>query len=66
MATLGFQAPSHCKNQRQVRSQLKLRRFNGDPLRKMLAITSPSNGDGRSFIAAHLAIVYSQQGERTF
>jgi receptor protein-tyrosine kinase len=54
------------KKLREVRGKLKLRRFNGDPLRKVLVVTSPSNGDGRSFIAAHLAIVYSQQGERTF
>jgi receptor protein-tyrosine kinase len=53
------------ENLRAVRSQLMLRWFNGDPLRKVLAVTSPSNGDGRSFIAANLAIVFSQQGERT-
>ena len=53
------------ENLRAVRSQLMMRWFNGDPLRKVLAITSPSSGDGRSFIAANLAIVFSQQGERT-
>jgi receptor protein-tyrosine kinase len=53
------------ENLRAVRSQLMLRWFNGDPLRKVLAVTSPSSGDGRSFIASNLAIVFSQQGERT-
>jgi receptor protein-tyrosine kinase len=53
------------ENLRAVRSQLMLRWFNSDPLRKVLAITSPSSGDGRTFIAANLAVVFSQQGERT-
>jgi receptor protein-tyrosine kinase len=53
------------ENLRAVRSQLMLRWFNGDPLRKVLAVTSPNRGDGRSFIASNLAIVFSQQGERT-
>jgi receptor protein-tyrosine kinase len=53
------------ENLRAVRSQLMLRWYNGDPLRKVLAVTSPSSGDGRSFIASNLAIVFSQQGERT-
>jgi len=30
-----------------------------------LAIVSPGNGEGRSFIAANLAVVFSQLGERT-
>jgi receptor protein-tyrosine kinase len=53
------------ENLRAVRSQLMMRWFNGDPLRKVLAVTSPNRGDGRSFIASNLAIVFSQQGERT-
>ena len=53
------------ENLRAVRSQLTLRWFNGDPLRKVLAIVSPGTGEGRSFIAANLAIVFAQQGERT-
>jgi receptor protein-tyrosine kinase len=53
------------ENLRAVRSQLMLRWFNGDPMRKVLAVTSPNSGDGRSFIASNLAIVFSQQGERT-
>ncbi len=54
-----------CENLRAVRSQLMLRWFNTDPLRKVLAIVSPAKGDGRSFISANLAIVFAQQGQRT-
>ena len=53
------------ENLRAVRSQLMLRWFNGDPQHKILAVMSPGAGDGRSFIAANLAIVFAQQGERT-
>lgn len=50
---------------RTLRSQLMLRRFTGQPNRKMLSIISPSRGEGRSFLAANLAVVFSQLGERT-
>ena len=53
------------ENLRAVRSQLMLRWFNTDPLHKVLAVVSPSKGDGRSFIAANLSIVFAQQGQRT-
>lgn len=53
------------ENLRAVRSQLMLRWFNSDARRKVLAIVSPGLGDGRSFIAANLAIVFAQHGERT-
>jgi protein-tyrosine kinase len=53
------------ENLRAVRSQLMLRWFNTDPSRKVVALVSPGVGEGRSFIAANLAIVFSQQGERT-
>ena len=42
-----------------------LRWFDAETERKALAIVSPSHGEGRSFIAANLAIVFSQLGERT-
>jgi chain length determinant protein tyrosine kinase EpsG len=48
---------------RAIRSQLMLRWFNHQ--RKALAIVSPSNQEGRSYLAANLAIVFSQLGERT-
>ena len=53
------------ENLRAVRSQLMLRWFNTDALHKVLAIVSPCKGDGRSFVAANLAIVFAQQGQRT-
>lgn len=53
------------ENLRAIRSQIMLRWFSTNPLHKVLAVVSPGAGDGRSFIAANLAIVFSQQGERT-
>jgi protein-tyrosine kinase len=53
------------ENLRAVRSQLMLRWFNTDPARKVIAVVSANNGEGRSFTAANLAIVFAQQGERT-
>lgn len=53
------------ENLRAVRSQIMLRWFSTNPLHKVLAVVSPCQGDGRSFIAANLAVVFSQQGERT-
>jgi protein-tyrosine kinase len=48
---------------RVLRTQLSLRWF--QPLRKMLSVVSARRGDGRSYVAANLAVVYSQLGERT-
>jgi receptor protein-tyrosine kinase len=50
---------------RALRSQLMLRCLNPDIENRSLAILSPENGDGRSYIAANLAVVFSQLGERT-
>ncbi|MFL9923661.1 chain length determinant protein tyrosine kinase EpsG [Herbaspirillum lusitanum] len=50
---------------RALRSQLMLRWFDADAGHKAIAITSPARGEGRSFIAANLAVVFSQLGERT-
>ena len=49
---------------RALRSQLMLRWFDGDASRKILAIVSPDAKEGRSFIAANLAVVFAQLGER--
>jgi protein-tyrosine kinase len=49
---------------RALRAQLMLRWFN-DAARKCLAIVSPAAGEGRSYVAANLAIVFSQLGQRT-
>lgn len=50
---------------RALRSQLMLRWFTGEAERRTLAIASPARGDGRSYLAANLAVVFSQLGEHT-
>jgi chain length determinant protein tyrosine kinase EpsG len=50
---------------RALRSQLMLRWFDNDPSRKALAIISGERREGRSYIVANLAVVFSQLGERT-
>jgi len=49
---------------RALRSQLTLRWFN-DASHKAVAITSPGRREGRSWLAANLAAVFAQIGERT-
>ena len=50
---------------RGLRSQLMLRWFDPPSTNKTLAVVSPERGEGRSFIAANLAVVFSQLGEHT-
>jgi protein-tyrosine kinase len=50
---------------REIRTQLMLRWFTGDPGRKGLAILSAARKEGRSFVAANLAVLFSQLGQRT-
>ncbi|MDP3844417.1 MAG: chain length determinant protein tyrosine kinase EpsG [Oxalobacteraceae bacterium] len=50
---------------RALRSQLMLRWFDSAEKHTSLAITSPERNEGRSFLAANLAVVFSQLGERT-
>lgn len=50
---------------RGLRSQLMLNWLNGGGGRKSLAIASPGRGDGRSFVAANLAVLFAQMGART-
>jgi protein-tyrosine kinase len=50
---------------RGLRSQLMLRWFDTEADRKGLSIVSASQKEGRSYIAANLAIVFSQLGKRT-
>ncbi|MDR1661702.1 MAG: chain length determinant protein tyrosine kinase EpsG [Azoarcus sp.] len=49
---------------RAVRSQLMRRWFDADNERQALAIVSPDQDEGRSWIAANLAVVFSQLGAR--
>jgi protein-tyrosine kinase len=50
---------------RAVRTQLLIRWFNPEAGRRTLAVASPCAREGRSFIAANLAVVFSQLGQRT-
>jgi chain length determinant protein tyrosine kinase EpsG len=50
---------------RGVRTQLLIRWYNPEAGRRTLAIASPGAREGRSFIAANLAVVFSQLGQRT-
>jgi protein-tyrosine kinase len=50
---------------RGLRSQLVLRWFDSQPANNALAIISAERHEGRSFIAANLAVVFAQLGERT-
>jgi chain length determinant protein tyrosine kinase EpsG len=50
---------------RAVRSQLMLRWFDKSEHRQTMAIVGPSRNDGRSYLAANLAVVFAQLGERT-
>jgi protein-tyrosine kinase len=49
---------------RSIRSQL-IRRFEQDTQRRALAVVSADGGDGKTFVAANLAIAFSQLGRRT-
>lgn len=50
---------------RSLRSQLMLRWFENDDRQQALAVVSPGTGEGRSYIAANLAVLFSQLGKRT-
>ncbi len=50
---------------RALRSQLMLRWFENDERQAALAVVSPGHGEGRSYIAANLAILFAQLGKRT-
>jgi protein-tyrosine kinase len=50
---------------RALRSQLMMRWFDHDPARRSLAVISAARREGRSFIAANLAVLFSQLSKRT-
>jgi protein-tyrosine kinase len=50
---------------RALRSQLMLRWFENDARQGALAVVSPGSGEGRSWLAANLAVLFSQLGKRT-
>lgn len=50
---------------RALRTQLLIRWTNAGVRHRVLAIVSPGPGEGRSYLAANLAVAFSQLGERT-
>ena len=60
-------APFHPRTEemRALRTQLLIRWYNPDAGRNALVITSPDAVEGRSYVAANLAVVFSQLGART-
>ena len=60
-------APFHPRTEemRALRTQLLIRWYNPEQGRKSLVVASPESGEGRSYVAANLAIVFSQLGART-
>ena len=50
---------------RALRSQLQLRWFDERGTRTSLAVVGTSRGEGRSYLAANLAVTFAQLGERT-
>lgn len=50
---------------RALRTQLMIRWINAEVRHRVLAIVSPGSTEGRSYLAANLAVVFSQLGERT-
>jgi protein-tyrosine kinase len=56
---------SRVESLRALRNQLLWRWFETGEERRLLAVTSGARGEGRSFLAANLAVVFSQQGQRT-
>lgn len=60
-------APFHPRTEemRALRTQLLIRWYNPEQGRKSLVVASPERAEGRSYVAANLAIVFSQLGART-
>jgi protein-tyrosine kinase len=50
---------------RALRMQLLIRWSNDPAKHRTLAIVSPDSGEGRSYVAANLAVAFAQLGERT-
>jgi len=50
---------------RELRAQLTLRWLDSQAGGRAFAVVSPGRGDGRSYLAANLGVVFAQLGERT-
>jgi len=59
--------PFHARAEelRALRTQLSMRWSKAGPGHRALAVASPGSGEGRSYVAANLAVVFAQLGERT-
>ena len=59
--------PFHPRSEelRALRTQLLIRWSNAGVRHRMLALISPGSDEGRSYVAANLAVAFSQLGERT-
>lgn len=63
---VAFQPFDPCAEQlRTLRTQLQIRWVNNAVRRRVLAILSPCAQEGRSYVAANLAVAFSQLGQRT-
>lgn len=60
-------SPDHACNEelRMLRTRLLLRWRQGGAMRRVLAVVSPGSGEGRSYLAANLAVLFAQLGDRT-
>lgn len=56
---------SRVEQLRAIRSQLMLRWFDKADQRQVLTVVGSQRSEGRSYLAANLAVVFSQLGERT-
>ena len=50
---------------RGIRAQLTMRVYDGQPVRRAIAVISPDSGDGKTYFAANIAAAFSQLGGRT-
>jgi chain length determinant protein tyrosine kinase EpsG len=59
--------PSHpsAEDVRALRTQLQIRWSGAAAAPRALAVVSPGGGEGRSYVAANLAVAFAQLGERT-
>jgi len=64
---VGAYEPFHprAEEMRALRTQLLIRWANTQVRHRMLAVVSPGSGEGRSYVAANLAVAFAQLGERT-
>ena len=64
MAAFGSRHPL-VEGLRDLRSQVALHWMKKEPSRNSLALISARRGEGKSFVAANLAVLFSQMGRRT-